>query len=253
MLLTTDSRKPISTPDLCILSVVGTDATKFLQGYLTCDLDSLVPSVGVPMTYCNLNGRVLASGWACSSPEGIDLIIHASVADILSTALSKYLPFSKSTLKRYQGKLAITTHAAPKDAIKLQPGDWTLIKNPGVAVDGYLDHLCIETGFVLVSERISEKFLPQMLGLTAIGAINFDKGCYLGQEVIARAQYRGVVKRHTHRFVFTGARPQVGDQLHPQGVVVMATALKDSQGLALVVTNSETASLKSEDCKFDLA
>lgn len=252
MLLAADSLKPASAPDLAVLSVVGTDAANFLQGYLTCNLDSLEPNIGLPMAYCNIKGRVLANGWACGSAEEIDLIIHASVANTLSAALSKYLLFSKSTLKRYPGKLTIATHGTSGNAIKLRPIDWLLTRKPGVPVDGHLDRLCIEAGFVLVSERISEKFLPQMLGLTTIGAINFDKGCYLGQEVVARAQHRGAVKRHLHRFVYTGTRPQVGDQLDPQGVVVMSVALKDNQGLALVVTNSGTSSLKSKNCKFDL-
>jgi folate-binding protein YgfZ len=253
MSLTTDSRKPISAPDLAVLTIAGADAANFLQGYLTCNLDSLEPNIGLPMAYCNLKGRVLANGWACGSPEKIELFIHASVADTLSTALSKYLLFSKSKLDRYPEKLTIATHRTPGNAIKLLPGNWSLTKTPGVTVDGHLDHLCIEAGFTLVSQRISEKFLPQMLGLTTIGAVNFDKGCYLGQEVVARAQHRGVVKRHVRRFAFTGTRPQVGDQLYPQGVVVMSVTLKDNEGLALVVTNSKASSLKSENCKLDLA
>jgi folate-binding protein YgfZ len=58
---------------------------------------------------------------------------------------------------------------------------------------------CIDAGLVVVTEATAERFLPQMLGLVTLDAVDFDKGCYLGQEVVARAQHRGQVKRQLVR------------------------------------------------------
>ena len=68
----------------------------------------------------------------------------------------------------------------------------------------------IENRFAWVSEPVAGKFLPQVLGMHDVGAIDFDKGCYLGQEIVARAQFRGAVKRGIDQFAWQ-ARPAAGD------------------------------------------
>ena len=80
-----------------------------------------------------------------------------------------------------------------------------------------------------IHPETSEHFVAQMLGLEELGAVNFRKGCYLGQEVIARAHYRGAVKRHLHRASCeTPTRPEPGMPIHVQGSDQIAAELVDA-------------------------
>ena len=94
--------------------------------------------------------------------------------------------------------------------------------------------------FAWVSDRVAGKFLPQVLGLHEAGAVDFDKGCYLGQEIIARAQFRGAVKRGIDIFKWRGQAPKAGDDwkdsAHGKGTVVFAAATtNDDSGQGLWV------------------
>ena len=91
-----------------------------------------------------------------------------------------------------------------------------------------------------MSDRVAGKFLPQVLGLHEAGAVDFDKGCYLGQEIIARAQFRGAVKRGIDIFEWRGQAPKAGDDwkdsAHGKGTVVFAAATtNDDSGQGLWV------------------
>ncbi len=100
-------------------------------------------------------------------------------------------------------------------------------------------------GIPLVSAAVTGEFLPQMLNLDALDAVDFRKGCYLGQEVVARAQHRGRVKRRLARLTWRGAAaPEPGadvtdDAGKPQGVVVQSARHGDGGGLALAVLRTD--------------
>ena len=130
------------------------------------------------------------------------------------------------------------------------PFGWSLVSPSDAGSAEDLDGLCIDAGFGLVSAPVCEKFLPQMLGLTDIGAVSFDKGCYLGQEVVARAQHRGEVKRRIRRFRYRGAAPTPGTATSPSGIVVHARAASDDSGDALVVTGTQQSALSAPGCEF---
>lgn len=233
---------------LAELTLAGPDAAAFLQGYLTCDMDAIEEGAGSPMAYCNLKGRVLASGWASGRADRVGLVVHASLAEALSAHLSKYLVFSRSKLERGPNRALAATPA--NGALELRPRGWTLAPPAASGPFADLDRGCIDAGFAVVSAPVSERFLPQMLGLTDIGAVNFEKGCYLGQEVVARAQYRGEVKRRIRRYRYRGERPAPGAATSPSGMVVHAAADDGDGGLALVVTGSSAAELSGPDCTY---
>ena len=109
------------------------------------------------------------------------------------------------------------------DCVALQVGEhparWLLV-SPAAGANGepglarcapappeLWQHLAIENGEPQVYAATAGEFVAQMLNLDALGAISFDKGCYTGQEVIARAHYRGRVKRRMQRFRSAGAPP----------------------------------------------
>ncbi len=232
------------------LTLAGPDAASFLQGYLTCDTDTLVEDVGTPMAYCNIKGRVLANGWARGRTDGVGLIVHATVAEALSEHLSKYLVFARSKLGSPVPQ-ALLPSGQQGDGIELRPFGWRVVSASEAAASTDLDRLCIDAGFAIVSAPVSERFLPQMLGLTDIGAVSFEKGCYLGQEVVARAQYRGEVKRRIRRYRYRGERPAPGAATSPSGVVVHAAGDDGDGGLALVVSGSSAAELSGPDCALE--
>ena len=247
--------RSVNRTALAGLTLAGPDAATFLQGYLTCDVETLEEGVGAPMAYCNIKGRVLANGWAHGRADRIELIVHASVTDTLTAHMSKYLVFARSRLEpasRYR-----TVAAGGRDAaVELRPTGCFAVRVSDTDATGVdeaetdLDRLCIGAGFGVVSAAVSERFLPQMLGLTDIGAVSFTKGCYLGQEVVARAQYRGEVKRRIRPFSFRGNKPEAGATTSPSGVVVHAAADGDDAGRALVVTGSDAAVLSGPDCEL---
>lgn len=99
------------------------------------------------------------------------------------------------------------------------------------------DALAIDAGIADVCAATSEELIPQMLNYDAIGAVNFKKGCYTGQEVVARLHYRGTAKRRLYRATVTAGHPQEGEQVFaddkPQAVGLIAAS--SIAGNALVV------------------
>lgn len=216
------------------LALEGPDAAAFLQGYVTADLDDLRPQAALPMACCNLKGRVLASGWAVGEPSRVRLLMSASVAERFAASLGKYLRFAKSTLRQEEAGPAFSRQRSPS-AVELPPTGW--FARFGERADGQVGfaQACVRSGFVVVAEEVSEAFLPQMIGLTQVGAVSFAKGCYLGQEVVARAEHRGQVKQALRRYRCDGGLPALGaDVLADGGKVGTVVAAGEQTVLAVV-------------------
>ena len=206
--------------------VAGPDAAAFLQGYLTADLDGLEADRALPMAYCNLKGRVLASGWAAGTATDVLLLVDASVAPRLAAELGKYLLFSKAKLAPAPAGLAFAKGSSAS-AVALPPTHFHVRFGDGDNGHEAFANASVEADFVVVAEPVAERFLPQMIGLTAAGAVSFSKGCYLGQEVVARAEHRGEVKQKLARFAVDGDAPAVGTDVVVDGKkagVVVAVA-----------------------------
>ena len=218
-------------PNLVALQLAGADAAQFLQGYLTADMTEIKPDTGLPMAWCTIKGRVLANGWVAGTSTAVTLLVDASVADALEREMRKYLLFSRSKL----APIAVPASLA------LPPTECTAGSDPETLADA-----CAKAAFVVVNSDTSESFLPQMIGLTDIGAVSFAKGCYLGQEVVARAQHRGEVKVRLRRYEASGEAPGVGEDLldddRRAGTVVGVGA-----GIVLAATRSEAAGLETAD------
>ena len=187
--------------ELAVLRFSGSDAETFLQGYLTCDTSTLTPDEARLTALTNLKGRVVASGWCLRREPGIiDWLIHASLTETVSAFLKPYLAFSRTGLSRRKGDFlvaGICTPDAPPAVTLIDTQDQleSLLRDHAVMAESHWRLACMAAGIALVSRSVSETFLPQMLGLVDAGAVDFRKGCYLGQEVVARAQHRGQVKR----------------------------------------------------------
>jgi len=195
--------------DLCALSFTGNDVATFLQGYLTCDTTSLVPDKLQPAALCNLKGRVMAYGWALTLAQLTDQILWLVPAELcagLLHFLKPYLRFSKTHAEPLQEDHLVIGSAGPAGNNAIAEGiHLQLVRSTaeleqqwqahGPGIREAFDVRLIRARIPWLSTPTTAQFLPQMLDLVGLGAISFDKGCYLGQEVVARAQHRGAVKR----------------------------------------------------------
>ncbi len=209
--------------DLGVLSLRGPDVRKFLQGQLSADVAMLAP------------GALLRAG--LHSPQGRTLAVLALVAQgqeqVLALLPRELLASTLSTLRRYvlRAKVVIGDASeayrlyglaggappAPAAGIEVAYHDArrlrivTADETPPAGVPlprGAWRLHDIAAGLPQLYVPTSGQFVAQMLNLDCIGAISFSKGCYTGQEVIARAHYRGRVKRRMQRF-FSAAAPSL--------------------------------------------
>lgn len=250
-------------PELAVVCFAGKHARTFLQGYLTCDTNELAEGKLLPTALCNLQGRVVMNGWCTAEGEqNVLVVLHASLVDDLARFLQRYLMFSRNTvledrrdsmlvfggldLLEPAGGLVIDARRHLFLIADLADAQRLWRDHPPLAAAEWLDSLTAD-GLPLLSAPVSEAFLPQMLNLHVLGAIDFEKGCYLGQEVVARAQHRGQVKRHLARLVWHGQAPAPGAQLtddqgKAQGVVLQSGGRGES-GRALAVLRDEAPEL----------
>lgn len=225
-------------PDTQQIIVCGPNVCDFLQGYLTCDCRLLDDQHLQPAALCNLKGRVTANGWAYLVDDStVHLLVHSSVALNTVDALSPYAKFSRCTLEISPDPTLISHVRCPLKLVS----DWylTTSNNEQKTLDAShpISHQLILDGFAFITQATTDKFLPQMVGLTEIGAVDFEKGCYLGQEIVARAQFRGKVKRHLQTFDWQETAPVVGAKSTALGTVMsVASSMDDpAKGIGLAV------------------
>lgn len=255
---------------LGVIRAAGADAATFLQGQLTNDVLGLRPGAARPAGWCSAKGRLLASFvvWV-DAPTG-DLLL-ACARDLLPTTLKRLSMFvlrAKCRLTDATGDvplhgaadaeaLALAGDAAPwttradgeRTAIRLPDAGGVaraLVAGPrpdgeALSLDAWR-RLEVESGVVGIEAATADRFVPQMVNHEIVGAVDFKKGCFPGQEVVARSQYRGTTKRRTFLFDVAGTVPAPGQDVHdasapgePAGTVAMAApAERPGDGVALV-------------------
>jgi folate-binding protein YgfZ len=212
---------------LGVLGIRGPDAARFLQGQLSNDLALLVasaPGAATPPALLraglhNPQGRTLALlGLATAGPEAILALLPRELIAATLATLRRYVLRSKVALsdESEQWHLCGLMPAAGAADIGLAAGlcvsyDQTrrllLLRVEDARPAGeplpyaQWHALDIAAGLPQVYGASAGQFVAQMLNLDCIGAISFTKGCYTGQEVIARAHYRGRVKRRMQRYL----------------------------------------------------
>ena len=190
---------------LVITTLAGPNATHFLQGYVTNDTDEVSNEFAKPTAFTDIKGRVIANGWMYGGHNAVNIVVHASTVSIVHEHLAKYLIFAKAKFDENIQRVDLTETSAA--SVSLTPFDWFL--TDAIPPDPQFQSMVVEQGFGLVTAATSGKFLPQMLGLTDIDAVSFAKGCYLGQEVVARVEHRGQVKRRLLRYRWEGRSLEV--------------------------------------------
>jgi len=202
--------------DFGTLRFRGPDAHKFLQGQLSNDMARLTPGSVMRAGLHNAQGRTLALLWLLA-PAGDDILalLPLELVEPVATQLRRYLLRAKLTLSDESAQTRIpgictrgNGHGLAAQATwQLDRERVLLIQAPGEsAPQGQAmtreqwRALDIAAGLPQVYASTSAQFVAQMLNLDCVDAISFSKGCYTGQEVIARAHYRGRVKRRMQRF-----------------------------------------------------
>jgi tRNA-modifying protein YgfZ len=252
-------------PDLAVIAVTGRDARSFLQGQLSNDMLGLERHPGMLAASCNRQGRVLATLRLAAHGEDVLIVLHRKLAPTLVAQLSAFVLRAdvsfedRSRFFGVAGLLDAEPDARWSQAAAAAAGLAMMVASPrrillaGMrpALDAALaairrtgpeewDRACIADGEPSVMPATAALWLPQMLNLDLIGGISFSKGCYVGQEIVARAQHLGRLKRRTLRYV---GPPDVslqpaqalfsGEALAAQ-VVVAASDHSSTQCLAVV-------------------
>jgi folate-binding protein YgfZ len=206
--------------DLGMLRITGADAQRFLQGQVSCDVMQLSPGRCLLAGYHNPQGRAIALlRLILVAPDHVLAVLPRELATVVASRLVKYILRAKVKLDDVSGSFNVYGLVAEEDAQPPPAGDDSMLVRVAAAPARWLHirpapaqnapggdrqqwrALDIAGGEPQLYAATSEEFIAQMLNLDALGAIAFDKGCYTGQEVIARAHYRGRVKRRMQRFV----------------------------------------------------
>jgi folate-binding protein YgfZ len=193
---------------LGVLFFKGTDARRFLQGQLSADIEKLAPAASTLAGLHNPQGRVIAvMALACDGDDEFLAILPRELVTGVAQRLRKFVLRAKVEIADWPDWRVIGVDRPPA-RIAVAPirwsDRWLLVTSTAGEVQGIeraaWDCADIFAGIPQVYASTSETFVAQMLNLDLLGAIAFDKGCYTGQEVIARAHYRGRVKRRLQRW-----------------------------------------------------
>lgn len=269
--------------NLGIIQVQGEDAQTFLQGQFSADIRDVSAARAQFSTYSTAKGRMLASFLIWQHADSYYLLLSADIAAAIAKRLTMFVMRSKvkvtlldtslSPVVGLRGPLlqsVVEQHFNAKEqpplnvmqqgadvAIALPDGGYLVCP----AVDSPLPALLqavaavavsaaawavrdIDAGIAWVTQATQEQFVPQMANMEIIGAVSFKKGCYPGQEIVARTQYLGKLKRRLFKarltqFAAVGSKlfsPELPDQ--SIGMVAAICQVEDSKYEALVVAQS---------------
>lgn len=273
-------------PQLAVIHVGGDDAQSFLHGQLTSDVNHLAPGAVQHAAWCTPKGRILATMLVAHVTAGYLLVVADDLVERITKRLAMFVLRAKVRIERHADRDALLgVHGAdalralqaaglPEPTADLTaaagdmgtvirlatgrylvlashaalPAAWTSLASVAGAVGrNAWDWLELQTGIPRVGAATSEEFVPQMLGFEQIGGVSFHKGCYPGQEIVARTQYLGKVKRHLYRAGGPGALV-AGTSIHSPanpdtacGTVAMSALGPDGEREALVVVQENFA------------
>ncbi|MDN3920631.1 YgfZ/GcvT domain-containing protein [Roseateles violae] len=260
---------------LGLIRAQGEDAAKFLHGQLTQDFALLGEGEARLAGYCSAKGRLLATmiGWKA----GTDEILLALPLELLPTLLKRLSMFvlrAKCKLSdasadwQLWGLIEAPAPGArwslgregesvrirlPDDGSRsrwllAQPADAPAPALPTITEADW-QWLELASGLPWVRAETSEQFVPQMLNLELLGGVNFQKGCYPGQEVVARSQYRGTLKRRTYLYELDEGQALPGQEIfhsedpgQPAGLVANVAR---REGKSLLLAETKIAALAS--------
>ena len=271
-----------------LVSVQGPDSTSYLQGQLTLDVAALAADQHRPAAHCDAKGKMWSNLRLFHRGEGYAYLVRRELRDQQLTELKKYAVFSKVTLAAdddavllgvagFQARAALTSLFAvlpDSEHPVVQQADTSLLwfATPAerflivttreqaqalqqkLADDAQLNDsaqwltLDIEAGIPVIEPATTAQLIPQATNLQALDAISFKKGCYTGQEMVARAKFRGANKRALYWLAGQASRVpaandslelQMGERWRRTGTVLTAVQLEDGEVWVQVVMNND--------------
>jgi len=156
----------------------GVDAQKFLQGQVTVDTERLAENETRYTAICDLKGRIHFGLWLKKmNPESFEIVVTQDQAEEFAKHIKKYGAFSKMTLSE-QGAVfpKVVNHQTEFTTAETDISEW--------------QKQAIMTGQAWITQATEHEFQPQELRLHQREGVNYDKGCYLGQEIVARLWFK---------------------------------------------------------------
>lgn len=255
------ARHAIRLDSVGTIVVSGADAKTYLQGQLSFDMARLTPAYVELAAINSAQGRVQAVVWLVERTDSIVMILPAAIVEDTVARLRKFVLRAKVKVESGLGRLLVgcTDHSSVPQAgrehverdgvslihwpgvtprgLMLAPVDTPVKSDQSLAAEWQLEN--IRAGLPTIHPATRETFVAQMLNMDLLQGISFDKGCYTGQEVIARMHFRGQVKRRMLRFAFSGSPPAPGTRVVSEGNhagdVVDAAATPDGSELLAVI------------------
>ncbi|EEQ04968.1 tRNA-modifying protein YgfZ [Yersinia bercovieri] len=280
----------ISLEDWALVTLTGADRVKYLQGQVTADIDALPADQHILCAHCDAKGKMWSNLRLFYRGEGLAFIERRSLLDNQLSELKKYAVFSKVVITAQPEAVLLGIAGAQARAALaelfaelpdaehpvLQQGSSTLLhfslpaerfllvtdtEQAQQLIDKLADSaqlnnsqqwlaLDIEAGFPIIDADTSAQFIPQATNIQALNGISFSKGCYTGQEMVARAKYRGANKRALYWLAGQASRvPAAGEDLEWQlgenwrrtGSVLAAIQLSDGKVWVQAVLNNDLA------------
>jgi len=208
---------------LAVLEVAGSQAGQFLQGQITCNINDVIEQAGSLAALCTPQGKVISTFLLVKTAMAYWLIMPEALLATVKNRLQKYILRADVRLTDHsdslcllglvdesQGEALFACTQTPTLSINLG-NRRLLLAEPGQAIEiwtektgqqGFIPtdssqwrYLDIAAGLPWLAPETSDQFIPQMLNLDKLGGISFNKGCYTGQEVVARTHYLGKAKR----------------------------------------------------------
>lgn len=217
-----------STLSFSTLTLTGVDTEKFLQGQVTVDVTKIGSDEHRPTAICDLKGRIAFGLWLKRhSAEQFDVVISTDLLDAFKAHIRKYGAFSKMTASNSQDIYPAIIN-----------GSVDFQANESTTTIGEWEKTAIAQGAAWITAINAGLFQPQEIRLHQRGGVDYDKGCYLGQEIVARLYFRAKPKAWLHRVKGTDNVPQVGQSIEQNVNIVNVVETTDGWE-ALVVAKPE--------------
>ena len=230
---------------LAVLQFSGADAEAFLQGQVTCDVKAVQPERVTLGAYCTPKGRMLADFYLARHRDGLRMMLLRELAVPIQKRLKMFVLRSKVEIADVSEQCVLIGTSGPQarrepDAIEVPGARFLHTRNPAEAIALWSSlaselkpvgascwqWLDIRAGIPFIGASTQDQLVPQMANLELIGGVSFTKGCYTGQEIVARTHYLGKVKRRMFLArVAADEAPKAGDALYSEDLGAQASGL----------------------------
>jgi folate-binding protein YgfZ len=234
-----------------VLRVSGDDATDFLHNQFTNDVKALAAGAAQWNGWCTPKGRLLATFVLARDAGGYLIVLPAAFAEAIAKRLRLFVLRSKVRIEDVSAatpRFGLWDGTLPEGAFRLGESRAVVLGATPEGRPATLDDWAlslIRDGVVQVVPGTQEEFVPQMANFDLVGGVSFRKGCYPGQEIVARTQYRGILKKRAVR-VHSDAALSPGDSVYSDafgdqaaGTVANVAPSPDGGCEALVVAQLE--------------